>query len=586
LEDHFGQLSTLSLAPAGKGTLEVLAMQDVHLALTAVRLEDVAAGFRRGPLDAFSTLGDSTGIGLISDPTTNFLRGFDPRPAGDPDPLRIYAAQGSVCAQRSGACTPDARSLPTQVTAPKPMDVFAGQDVMAGTWQSQNNGPGDISVLRAGRDLYEVGLQATGEGSALLEAGRSVLLNQYGTASKGGSFFGLGNRTDQLGQRLNQALPAGKGADVYVLAGTANGVDYDAFAAVYLDPSNAHHVPRTYLPELAAYMKELGFKPMADADLVAAFRTLPLARREIFLDRVYFAELKQTGIDYNDPASPRFHSYQRGFRAISTLFSRDPSTIDSAHQGDVILNSKSFETQTDGDLNILAPYGHVAVGADVLPASVDPTKGGLVTRRGGSIRVMSDGNIDLFTSRVFTLEGGDITLWTSDGSITAGAGSKTSVFQKPLTYTMDNAAVVAVDAFGLQTGAGIGVLDALDNSGDRPRSRLDLIAPRGEVNAGDAGIRVVGDINIAAQAVVGVENIQVSGSAAGVPKVEAPNVAALTSASQVAQAAAKEGVGPEAQPRTAVADLPSIITVEVLGYETEAGDDASERKKKGPPDGK
>jgi hypothetical protein len=191
---------------------------------------------------------------------------------------------------------------------------------------------------------------------------------------------------------------------------------------------------------------------------------------------------------------------------------------------------------------------------------------------------MSDENIDLFTSRVFTLEGGDITLWTTDGSITAGSGSKTSVFQKPLAYTIDLAGVIGIDAFGLQTGAGIGVLDALGGSGQRARSRLDLIAPRGEVNAGDAGIRVVGDINIAAQVVVGVENIQVSGAAVGVPKVEAPNVAAITSASQVAQAAAKEGVGPAATPQPAVADLPSIITVEVVGYETAD----PERKKKEP----
>jgi len=99
------------------------------------------------------------------------------------------------------------------------------------------------------------------------------------------------------------------------------------------------------------------------------------------------------------------------------------------------------------------------------------------------------------------------------------------------------------------------------------------------VNAGDAGIRVVGDINIAAAVVVGVENIQFSGKAAGIPKVEVPNVAALTSASQLTQAAAQQGVGPEARPRPAVSELPSIITVEVVGYETPATE-ATDRKKK------
>lgn len=48
-------------------------------------------------------------------------------------------------------------------------------------------------------------------------------------------------------------------------------------------------------------------------------------------------------------------------------------------------------------------------------------------------------------------------------------------------------------------------------------------------------------------------------------------MAALSGATQVAQAATKEAVGPESQPRTTVADLPSIITVEVVGYETTDG---------------
>jgi hypothetical protein len=222
------------------------------------------------------------------------------------------------------------------------------------------------------------------------------------------------------------------------------------------------------------------------------------------------------------------------------------------------------------------------VGTDLPQAFVDPSQGGVVTRRGGDIRIMADQDISLMSSRVFTLQGGDITMWTTDGSITAGVGSKTSVSKPPLQYLLSSTGAVLVDAFGLSTGAGIGVLDALQNAGGRKESRLDIIAPRGEVNAGDAGIRVVGNINIAASVVVGVENIQVSGAATGVPKVEAPNIGSLTTASSVAQAAAQQGVGPAAQARNSMADLPSIITVEVLGYETSApsGEPDPRKKKK------
>jgi filamentous hemagglutinin family protein len=575
LEDHFDSPSTLTLAPSDRGTLELLASGDVHLALATVTLEDVADNLRRGPLDPYSVNGDLANLQLDG-LSTNNERGFTPTHAGDPEPVRIIAQLGSVCAQRTGECLLDTNALPTNVATPKPLEIYAGLDVMKGIWQPQNNGPDDITSIVAGRDLYEPGLQIDGPGSAVLQAGRNIVLNQYSNGGvRGGSLFSLGNGVLN-GTQINQALPGDKGADLYLLAGAANGVDWNGFAAAYLDPDNGHGVVQTYLPQLARYLQGMGFGPMSDQQAVATFASLPLLRREVFLDQVYFTELQQTGIDYNTVGGPRFQSYNRGFTAVSLLFPANPASIPADQRGDVILNARSVETQVDANIEILAPYGSVAVGAASLPKGVDPTSGGVVTRRGGSIDIMSDGNIDLFTSRVFTLEGGDIAMWTSDGSITAGSGSKTSVFQKPLSYVMDNEAVIDVNAFGLQTGAGIGVLDALLNAADRQRSRLDLIAPRGEVNAGDAGIRAVGDLNIAAAAVVGVENIQASGSVSGVPKVEGPNIGALTSASSVAQAATKEGVGPEAQPRTAVADLPSIITVEVVGYETT---DESKKKK-------
>jgi hypothetical protein len=250
----------------------------------------------------------------------------------------------------------------------------------------------------------------------------------------------------------------------------------------------------------------------------------------------------------------------------------------------VILAAKPVETWSSGDITILAPYGSVEVGSKALATGYDESKyGGVVTRRGGDIRIMADQNIDLFTSRVFTLQGGDITMWTTDGSITAGSGSKTSVLQVPLQFRMTPTGAVQIDQFGLSTGAGIGVLDALEGAeASRQRSRLDLIAPNGEVNAGDAGIRVVGDISIAALAVVGMDNIQVSGASVGLPTIPTPSIGALTTASSISGQAAKEGVGPaaEANKATPVAELPSIITVEVIGYEDASGGDANDPKKR------
>src|SRR5262249_46212793 len=159
-------------------------------------------------------------------------------------------------------------------------------------------------------------------------------------------------------------------------------------------------------------------------------------KRQLLLLDIYFSELKETGIDYTNPKSPRYQSYDRGFTAVRTLFPVDPAALADADRGNIILHGKQVETDADAGITLVAPYGQVEVGTDKPQAKVDYSQGGVVTRRGGDIRIMADQNIALMTSRVFPLQGGDITMWTSDGSITAGTGSKTSVFQRPLEYAI------------------------------------------------------------------------------------------------------------------------------------------------------
>ncbi|MCZ8075297.1 MAG: filamentous hemagglutinin family protein, partial [Paucibacter sp.] len=53
-------------------------------------------------------------------------------------------------------------------------------------------------------------------------------------------------------------------------------------------------------------------------------------------------------------------------------------------------------------------------------------------------------------------------------------------------------------------------------------SDLDLFAPAGEINAGEAGIRSKGNAFIAAERVVNAVDIQVGGKTSGGGKVEAP----------------------------------------------------------------
>src|ERR1700689_4127484 len=90
---------------------------------------------------------------------------------------------------------------------------------------------------------------------------------------------------------------------------------------------------------------------------------------------------------------------------------------------------------------------------------------------------------------------------------------------------------------------------------------IGLIAPLGTIDAGEAGIRVSGNVNLAALQVINAANIQVQGTTTGIPVVSGPPVAALTTASNTA--AATQQMTPAAPNNN---DRPSIIIVEVLGY--------------------
>jgi hypothetical protein len=203
-------------------------------------------------------------------------------------------------------------------------------------------------------------------------------------------------------------------------------------------------------------------------------------------------------------------------------------------------------------------------------AAANTTPPGIVTEYGGGISIFTDKDVDIGNGRIFTLRGGNIVIWSSTGDIAAGAASKTVSTAPPTRVLIDpQSATVESDLSGLATGGGIGVLSTVDGveAGD-----VDLIAPVGTVDAGDAGIRASGNLNIAASQVLNADNISVGGTSAGVPSaptVAAPNVAGLASgnSSTAATSSAADSVANQAtqQPQESI-ETPTIISVEVLGY--------------------
>jgi hypothetical protein len=160
--------------------------------------------------------------------------------------------------------------------------------------------------------------------------------------------------------------------------------------------------------------------------------------------------------------------------------------------------------------------------------------------------------------RVFSLGGGDITLVSQNGNIDAGKGAKTATSAPPPLLKTDANGNTELDIAGSISGSGIATLRTSDTQAP---SNVVALAPRGIFDAGDAGVRSTGKVQIEAAVVLNANNIAASGGVSGSVTVASVASVAPPSAdtsSAATQAATKQSSAPAA---------PSLaLTVDVLGY--------------------
>lgn len=595
---------SLLLAPSTSGQLELLAGDSIYAGGYAINQSGasplaIATPFRPSFL-AFSSNNPNTPLnsnygsdGVKPDGNSRYpLFAFGPDSySGLNDvqgPARFYALTGDLVGIRSGETLSFATSKRTWYEAAGPVWMIAGRDIVAsGTNLGRptavqpdemgvgrdiitstgnlfvHNDPRDLSRVSAGRDILYSSFDIAGPGTLDINAGRNILMEDRAGITSLGSLVAGDNRP---------------GASLVLQAGVgAQGADYSRFVARYLNPQNLANpdtslsaqpgkVVKTYLDELQSWLT-LGYGFSGNAEQAQAFyAALPSAEQAIFARQVYFAELRAGGLEYNDVDGPRQGSYLRGRNAIAALFpTTDVAGNPIRYDGDITLyGGAGVKTLFGGDIQMLTPGGGQVFGIE---GAAPPSTAGIITQGSGNIQLYSQGSILLGQSRIMTTFGGSILGWSAEGDINAGRGSKTTVVYTPPKRVYDSWGNVTLSPSVPSTGAGIATLNPIAEvaPGD-----IDLIAPLGTIDAGEAGIRVSGNVNIAALTVVNAANISVQGKATGVPVVSAVNTGAITSASSAASSAtqAAEDVARQQQ-AAARQNQASVFTVQVLSFGNE-----------------
>ncbi len=256
---------------------------------------------------------------------------------------------------------------------------------------------------------------------------------------------------------------------------------------------------------LTSYTSRVTGSSLTPEQALAAFQALPVERRIIFTNAVLVDQVRQAGRAASSlGGTEREAAYAKAYAAIDTVF---PEVGGS---GDIRMGSSQVRSFQDSGLAMTTPRGGVNVGELSAGSSAKSASVlGIVTAAGGDISLIVRDSVAVNQSRVFTVGEGDLLMWASDGNLDAGRGAKTVTGAPPPLFRFDANGNFVIDTSGSFTGSGIAVLDA--------SSTLDLYAPKGEINAGDAGIKSLGNAFLGAARFVGADNLAVSGVAVGAP---------------------------------------------------------------------
>ena len=420
---------------------------------------------------------------------------------------------------------------------PKAADFIAGGDIKNLDLSGQNLSATDVTLIKAGGSInYNALLDDNGVVSAndtkIRLAGPGQLDIVAGKNINLGSSAGI----QTVGNLLNSVLEE-NGASINVMAGISDQVDYKGFVDKYISSG-----------EYSSLLQGLSL-----------LTTDEQSKHMDVLLSVLFNEVKHSAsAAASAPENQRTALYKQGFDAINTLF---PG---SHYKGDLALVFSQIKSIGNGDINLLTPGGKVDVGLAGKQGGISKSADqlGIVVQQKGSLNILAKNDVSVNQSRVFTLGGGDISAWSSKGSIDAGKGAKSALSAPAPTTIIDEKGNVKTVFPPIISGSGIQAIGG---------GNVFLAAPVGVVDAGEAGISG-GHVVIAATAVIGASNISSTGGTVGVPTtVSAPvnlsgaNSAATSATKSATQSSEDDGnnkVNSDGTKKTTV----SILNADVVGF--------------------
>lgn len=510
----------------------------------------------------------------------------------DSEPARIVTQQGDI----NGVI----------FNIAKPAIIQAGRDFSNVSIAIQNINTDDVSLLSAGRDIRynttinDIGILETpvdmqkieiaGPGHVLVKTGRTIDL-------------GAANGLLTVGNKNNSNLPI-TGANLNVLVGlNGNEPNYSGFINYINTLSAVNNTARRnehfsqYLEQVLKenktnpnftvqkehYLRNLVTRWISRFEtnvetikqLITDFMRQRLANNSLdttealnqfyqlssadylliepqlnlLISQIFFNELKI--------ASNSNVGNENGFKVIDSLFPKN------TWQGDLSLILSGLQTLQGGDINLFVPGGNINAGLAFAFPGLEQKKAsdlGIIALGDGSVNAFVQNDFKVNQSRVFTQGKGDILIWSGAGDVDAGRGSKSSlaVPETLVSYKNEQKNTLIQPAV---SGSGI---RAADENGN-----VYLVAPKGIVNAGEAGIGAT-NVTISATAVLGGNNIQVGGgTSSGVAAVAAPPptaAGASNAAASVSQTAQNAAATNEDSDHANKRKKRGKLTVKLLGF--------------------